>query len=326
LNVKNQDNQKQEKNSNSANVSICIDLVLIKNLTMTNYNELLDAGVHFGHLKRKWNPSMAPYIFMERNGIHIIDLNKTLVKLEEARNAMKQIAKSGKKILFVATKKQAKDTVSELVKKVNMPYMTERWPGGMLTNFATIRKAVKKIASIEKMETDGTFENMAKRERLQVMREKAKLEKDFGSIVDLTRLPSAVFIVDIHFEHIAVAEAKKLNIPTFAIVDTNSNPNEVDFPIPANDDASKSIGLIIGEMVKAIEEGIAERKVEKDKQAEDEEEERAEKMRIASLETIDEDEDSGTLTKKSVKRPRIEEKEDDMKPKAATKKLFTKKK
>jgi len=257
---------------------------------MTDYNELLDAGVHFGHLKRKWNPKMAPYIFTERNGIHIIDLNKTLVKLEEAANAMRQIAKSGKKVLFVATKKQAKDTVSELVSRVNMPYMCERWPGGMLTNFATIRKAVKKIATIDKMATDGTLENMSKRERLQVNREKAKLEKDFGSIVDLTRLPAAVFIVDILFENIAVAEARKLNIPTFAIVDTNSNPNEVDFPIPANDDASKSIGLIINEMVKAIEEGLAERKVEKDKQVEDEEEEKAERIRLKSLEGIDEDE------------------------------------
>ena len=257
---------------------------------MTDYNELLDAGVHFGHLKRKWNPKMAPYIFTERNGIHIIDLNKTLVKLEEAANAMRQIAKSGKKILFVATKKQAKDTVSELVSRVNMPFMCERWPGGMLTNFATIRKAVKKMATIDKMATDGTLENMSKRERLQVKREKAKLEKDFGSIVDLTRLPAAVFIVDILFENIAVAEARKLNIPTFAIVDTNSNPNEVDFPIPANDDASKSIGLIVNVMVKAIEEGLAERKVEKDKQVEDEEEEKAERIRLKSLEGIDEDE------------------------------------
>ncbi len=257
---------------------------------MVTYNELLEAGVHFGHLKRKWNPKMAPYIFTERNGIHIIDLNKTLAKLEEASNAMKQIAKSGKKILFIATKKQAKDIVSEVVKRANMPYMTERWPGGMLTNFATIRKAVKKMATIDKMATDGTLENMSKRERLQVTREKAKLEKDFGSIVDLTRLPAAVFIVDILFENIAVAEAKKLNIPTFAIVDTNSNPNEVDFPIPANDDAAKSIGIIVEEMVRAIEEGLADRKVEKDKQTEDEEEERAEKIRLKSLEGIDEDE------------------------------------
>jgi len=257
---------------------------------MATYNELLEAGVHFGHLRRKWNPKMAPYIFTERNGIHIIDLNKTLVKLEEASNAMRQIAKSGKKILFIATKKQAKDIVSELVKRVNMPYMTERWPGGMLTNFATIRKAVKKMATIDKMATDGTLDNMSKRERLQVTREKAKLEKDFGSIVDLTRLPAAVFVVDILFENIAVAEAKKLNIPTFAIVDTNSNPNEVDFAIPANDDASKSIGIIVEEMVKAIEEGLSERKTEKDKLSEEEEEEKAERLKLKSLEGIDEEE------------------------------------
>jgi len=294
---------------------------------MTSYNELLDAGVHFGHLKRKWNPNMAPYIFMERNGIHIIDLNKTLIKLEEARNAMRQIAKSGKKILFVATKKQAKDTVSELVQKVNMPFMTERWPGGMLTNFATIRKAVKKISNIERMEKDGTFDNMAKRERLQVMREKAKLEKDFGSIVDLNRLPAAVFIVDIVYEHIAVAEAKKLNIPTFAIVDTNSNPNEVDFPIPANDDASKSIGLIVGEMISAIEEGLADRKVEKDKQTEEEEEERAERMRLKSLEVIDED-DVDAHDKKTVKKLKeIEKDEETKRPlRAGGKRLSSKKK
>ena len=232
--------------------------------------QLLDAGVHFGHLKRKWNPNMAPYIFMERNGIHIIDLNKTAAKIEEAASAMKQIAKSGKKILFVATKKQAKDIVADIVKKANMPYVTERWPGGMLTNFATIRKAVRKMSSIDKMETDGTFENISKRERLQISRERAKLEKNLGSISELTRLPAALFIVDILKEHIAVAEAKKLNIPTFAIVDTNSDPNLVDFPIPANDDASKSIGLIIEVMANAIEEGLAERKFDKEKVAEEE--------------------------------------------------------
>jgi small subunit ribosomal protein S2 len=238
-------------------------------MARTNYNDLLDAGVHFGHLKRKWNPNMAPYIFMERNGIHIIDLNKTIAKIDEAANAMKQIAKSGKRILFVATKKQAKDTVAELVKQVNMPYVTERWPGGMLTNFATIRKAVKKMSIIDKMDTDGTFDNMSKRERLQVMRERQKLEKQLGSIADLNRLPAAIFIVDITKEHIAVAEAKKLNIPTFAIVDTNANPNEVDFPIPANDDASKSIHIIVKLMIEAIQEGLAERKLEKDKADED---------------------------------------------------------
>ena len=225
-------------------------------MARTNYNELLDAGVHFGHLKRKWNPNMAPYIFMERNGIHIIDLNKTIAKIDEAAAALKQIAKSGKKILFVATKKQAKDTVSKLVEQVNMPYVTERWPGGMLTNFATIRKAVKKMSAIDRMETDGTFDNMSKRERLQILRERAKLEKQLGSISDLNRLPAAIFIVDICKENIAVAEAHKLNIPTFAVVDTNANPHDVDYPIPANDDASKSIHIIVKLMIEAIQEGL----------------------------------------------------------------------
>ena len=211
---------------------------------------------------------MAPYIFMERNGIHIIDLNKTIAKIDEAAAAMKQIAKSGKKILFVATKKQAKDVVSTLVKQVNMPYVTERWPGGMLTNFTTIRKAVKKMATIDKMAVDGTFDNMSKRERLQVTRERAKLEKQLGSIVDLSRLPSAVFVVDTCKEHIAVAEARKLNIPVFAIVDTNANPNEIDFPIPANDDASKSIQVITQQMIDAIAEGLEERKLDRDKMIE----------------------------------------------------------
>jgi small subunit ribosomal protein S2 len=232
----------------------------------TNFQELLDAGVHFGHLKRKWNPAMAPYIFMERNGIHIIDLEKTIVKLDEAASAMKQISRSGKKILFVATKKQAKEIVSEKVKQVNMPYVTERWPGGMLTNFPTIRKAVKKMGSIDKMATDGTFTNLSKRERLQVTRQRAKLEKNLGSIVDLTRLPSALFVVDVSKEHIAVREAKRLGIPVFAMVDTNSDPSDIEFPIPANDDASKSISLIIGLLCDAIEEGLNERKLEKDKE------------------------------------------------------------
>ncbi len=230
----------------------------------TNFNELLEAGSHFGHLKRKWNPAMAPYIFTEKNGIHIIDLNKTVVKINEAADALKQIAKSGKKILFVATKKQAKDIVSEKVKSIGMPYVTERWPGGMLTNFATIRKAVKKMATIDKMSTDGTFNNISKKEKLQISRERAKLETNLGSIVDLTRLPAALFIVDIYKEHIAVAEAKRLNIPTFAIVDTNSDPNAVDYAIPANDDASTSITLITSIITKAIEEGLSERKVDKD--------------------------------------------------------------
>jgi small subunit ribosomal protein S2 len=240
----------------------------LKNTEMsrTNFNELLDAGVHFGHLKRKWNPAMAPYIFMERNGIHIIDLEKTGVKIEEAASAMKHIAKSGKKILFVATKKQAKEIVAEKVKAVNMPYVTERWPGGMLTNFPTIRKAVKKMSSIDKMAVDGTFMNLSKRERLQVTRQRAKLEKTLGSIIDLTRLPSALFIVDVSKEHIAVREAKRLGIPVFAMVDTNSDPSDIEFPIPANDDASKSISLIIGVLCQAIEEGLNERKNEKDKE------------------------------------------------------------
>ncbi len=232
----------------------------------TNFKELLDAGVHFGHLKRKWNPAMAPYIFMERNGIHIIDLEKTVAKIDEAASAMKHIARSGKKVLFVATKKQAKEIVAEKVKAVNMPYVTERWPGGMLTNFPTIRKAVKKMSSIDKMATDGTFLNLSKRERLQVTRQRAKLEKTLGSIIDLTRLPSALFIVDVTKEHIAVREAKRLGIPVFAMVDTNSDPSDIEFPIPANDDASKSISLIIGILCQAIEEGLNERKLEKDKE------------------------------------------------------------
>jgi small subunit ribosomal protein S2 len=228
-------------------------------------DQLLEAGVHFGHLKSKWNPNMAPYIFMERNGIHVIDLNKTVVKLEEAAAALKQVAKSGKKILFVATKKQAKEIVAESVKKVNMPYVTERWPGGMLTNFATIRKAVKKMATIDKMAADGTYETISKKEKLTISREREKLETQFGSITDMSRLPAALFIVDISKEHIAVAEARRLNNPTFAIVDTNSNPNLVDYPIPANDDAAKSISLIMDVVIAAVQEGLSERKQEKEK-------------------------------------------------------------
>ena len=233
----------------------------------TNFDQLLDAGVHFGHLKRKWNPNMAPFIFMEKNGIHIIDLQKTAVKLDEAANACKQIAKSGRKILFVATKKQAKDIVASRVKQINMPYVTERWPGGMLTNFPTIRKAVKKMASIDKMGTDGTFGTLSKRERLQITRQRAKLEKNLGSIADLTRLPAALFVVDVSKEYIAVREANRLNITVFGMVDTNSDPNSVDFPIPANDDASKSIALIIDTVCQAIEEGIKERKMDREKEA-----------------------------------------------------------
>lgn len=229
-------------------------------MTQATFEELLDAGCHFGHLRRKWNPNMAPYIFMERNGIHIIDLYKTQAKIDEAANSLRQLARSGKKILFVATKKQAKDIVAELVSKVNMPFVTERWPGGMLTNFQTIRKAVRKMVSLDKLIASSQYNNLSKRERLQIEREREKLQKNLGSIADLNRLPSAVFVVDIIKEHIAVAEARKLNIPTFAIVDTNSNPNLIDFPIPANDDASKSIALIVGKMVEAIEEGINERK------------------------------------------------------------------
>lgn len=231
----------------------------------TDYKELLQAGVHFGHLKRKWHPKMAPYIFMEKNGIHIIDLHKTSAKLDQAAQAMKQIAKSGKKILFVATKKQAKEVMEGRVKPTTMPYVTERWPGGMLTNFATIRKAVRKMSSIDNMMKDGTFDVLSKRERLQITRQRAKLERDLGSIADLNRLPSALFVVDIKKEAIAVNEAKKLNIPTFAIVDTNSNPESVDFPIPANDDAAKSIDKILEVVTKAVNEGLEERKVEREK-------------------------------------------------------------
>ncbi|MCD6346890.1 MAG: 30S ribosomal protein S2 [Bacteroidales bacterium] len=236
-------------------------------MSRTNFQELLEAGVHFGHLKRKWNPQMAPYIFMERNGIHIIDLHKTVVKIDEAADALKSVAKSGRKILFVATKKQAKEIVAENVKAIGMPFITERWSGGMLTNFPTIRKAIKKMSSIDKMATDGTFENMSKREKLQVTRQRAKLEKLLGSIKDLTRLPAALFIVDVSKENIAVKEAQKLNIPIFGMVDTNSNPESIDFAIPANDDASKSIALITGIICKAIQEGLDERRVEKDKEA-----------------------------------------------------------
>jgi small subunit ribosomal protein S2 len=235
-------------------------------MSRTNFKDLLDAGVHFGHLKRKWNPKMAPYIFMENNGIHIIDLHKTVVKVDEAAAAVKQIAKSGRKILFVATKKQAKEIVAERVKQVNMPYVTERWPGGMLTNFPTIRKAVKKMSSIDKMMTDGTFDNLSKREKLQISRQRAKLEKNLGSISDLNRLPAALFVVDVQKEYIAVHEAKRLNIPVFAMVDTCCDPTPIDFVIPANDDASKSIALIVDVMTKAIEEGLEERKAEKEKE------------------------------------------------------------
>lgn len=241
----------------------------LKNMSKTNFKELLDAGVHFGHLKRKWNPNMAPYIFMERNGIHIIDLHKTVKKIDEASAALRQIAKSGRKILFVATKKQAKELVAEKIKLINMPYITERWSGGMLTNFPTIRKAVKKMTSIDKMTADGTFDHLSKREKLQITRQRAKLEKILGSIKDLTRLPAALFVVDISKEKIAVAEAIKLNIPVFGIVDTNSDPANIDFPIPANDDASKSISLIVDIVCDSIREGLIERKAEREKEVAD---------------------------------------------------------
>jgi len=247
------------------------------------FNELLESGAHFGHLKRKWNPAMAPYIYAEKNGIHIIDLNKTVAKIDEAAAALKQIARSGKKILFVATKKQAKDIVAEKVKAVGMPYVTERWPGGMLTNFATIRKAVRKMSQIDKMATDGTFDNISKKEKLQISRERAKLEINLGSVADLTRLPSALFIVDISKEHIAVAEAKRLGIPTFAIVDTNSNPNFVDYAIPANDDASTSVAYIVELMCKAINEGLGDRKMDKEAIAADEKENKNSKEEAEAL-------------------------------------------
>jgi small subunit ribosomal protein S2 len=305
-------------------------------MSRTTFEELLDAGVHFGHLRRKWNPNMAPYIFMERNGIHIIDLYKTMAKIDEAAAALKQIAKSGKRVLFVATKKQAKEIVAEHVKRVNMPYVTERWPGGMLTNFATIRKAVRKMASIDKMMNSPSYNNISKKERLTVTRERAKLEKNLGSIADLNRLPAAVFIVDILKEHIAVAEAKKLNIPTFAIVDTNSDPRQVDFPIPANDDASKSISLIVETMVKAMEEGIVERKLDKDKKAVDDErtEPREDELEIKTksgvfeeLETEEEEEEGISVVRKDFVETKVAkikglaEEESDEKPKVPRKRI-----
>ena len=232
-------------------------------MSRTNFDQLLQAGCHFGHLKRKWNPAMAPYIYTERNGIHIIDLHKTAVKIDEAADALKQIAKSGKKILFVATKKQTKEVIAEKAKSINMPYVIERWPGGMLTNFPTIRKAVKKMANIDKLMADGTYSNLSKRELLQITRQRAKLEKNLGSIADLTRLPSALFVVDVLKEQIAVREANRLGIPVFGIVDTNSDPNNIDFVIPANDDAKDSVEVILNACCSAIAEGIEERKAEK---------------------------------------------------------------
>ena len=235
----------------------------------TDFNQLLEAGVHFGHLKRKWNPKMAPYIFMEKGGIHIIDLHKTVVKIDEAAAAMKQIAKSGRRILFVATKKQAKEIVAEKVQAVGMPYVTERWPGGMLTNFPTIRKAVKKMATIDKMSADGTYDKFSKREKLQISRQRAKLEKNLGSIADLTRLPAALFVVDVQKEVNAVREARRLNIPVFAMVDTCCDPTDIDYVIPANDDRAQSIAVVLDAMCGAINEGLEERRIEKEKEAEE---------------------------------------------------------
>jgi len=259
-------------------------------MAQPSVQEMLEAGVHFGHLRRKWNPAMAPYIFMEKNGTHIIDLNKTSVKLDEACKAVKSMARSGKKILFVATKKQAQGVIAREAQRVNMPYVTERWPGGMLTNFATIRKAVKKMATIDKMATDGTFDTISKRERLMITRQREKLEKDLGSIADLTRLPSALFIVDIVKEHIAVNEAHRLSIPTLAIVDTNANPKEVDFAIPGNDDAARSVELIVRAITDAIAEGLAERKAGKGAEVEEEveeEEDDAEVIEASSDEEVE---------------------------------------
>lgn len=242
-------------------------------MARVTFEQLLAAGAHYGHLTRKWNPAMAPYIFGDKNSIHIIDLNKTSAKLEEAANALKNIAKSGRKVLFVSTKKQVKQGVAERAKGINMPYVTERWPGGMLTNFVTIRRSVREMATIDRMRTDGTMDSMSKKERLMLERHREKLQTLFGSIADLTRLPAALFVVDVNIEHIAVAEAKRLNIPTFAIVDTNSDPNVVDFPIPANDDAATSVDLIVGTVTKAIEEGLNERKLDRDKDVKDKSEE-----------------------------------------------------
>ena len=240
-------------------------------MSRTDFNTLLEAGAHFGHLKRKWNPKMAPYIFMEKNGIHIIDLHKTVLKLDEAANALKQIAKSGRRVLFVATKKQAKEIVAEKIAAIGMPYVTERWAGGMLTNFPTIRKAVKKMSTIDKMTNDGTFDNFSKREKLQIARQRAKLEKNLGSIADLTRLPAALFVVDVQKESNAVKEAKRLNIPVFAMVDTCCDPTDIDYVIPANDDATKSIAVILDAVCGAIGEGLEERKLEKEKEAQENE-------------------------------------------------------
>ena len=276
--------------------------------------ELLDAGVHFGHLTRRWNPNMAPYIYMERNGIHIINLYKSAAKMQEAGEALKKIAASGRKILFVATKKQAKEIVAEQAEKANMPYITERWPGGMLTNFVTIRKAVKKMASIDRMKKDGTFNTLSKKERLQVDRLRAKLEKNLGSIADMTRLPGALFVVDITREHIAIKEAQKLNIPIFAMVDTNSDPREVDYVIPANDDASKSINKVVSYVSESIVEGLSDRKSNKDSKKEDKESksEKAPKMPKAEGEVPSKDASDKKAMKEAKKDVKLESKQETL--------------
>jgi len=275
-------------------------------MSRTNFNELLQAGVHFGHLRKKYNPAMAPYIFMEKNGIHIIDLNKTVAMVEDATAAMKQIAKSGKKILFVATKKQAKGVVAETAEALNMPYITERWPGGLLTNFATIRKSIKKMQTIDKMKEDGTFDTLSKRERLQIERQRTKLDLNLGSIVKMTRMPEAIFIIDTNKENIALAEANKLGIRSFAMSDTNTNPAQVSFPIPANDDASKSIECILSIVSKAITEGLAERDADQDKKAE-EKKEKAKKI-TEGLEEVVTDQDKKPDEKKEKHRKRVQAK------------------
>ena len=277
--------------------------------------ELLDAGVHFGHLTRRWNPNMAPYIYMERNGIHIINLYKSAAKMQEAGEALKKIAASGRKILFVATKKQAKEIVAEQAEKANMPYITERWPGGMLTNFVTIRKAIKKMASIDRMKKDGTFNTLSKKERLQVDRLRAKLDKNLGSIADMTRLPGALFVVDITREHIAIKEAQKLNIPIFAMVDTNSDPREVDYVIPANDDASKSINKVVSYVSDAIVEGLSDRKSNKDSKKEDKEtksEKAAPKMPKAEGEVPSKDASDQKAMKEAKKDVKLESKQETL--------------
>ena len=281
-------------------------------MSRTSFDQLLEAGSHFGHLKRKWNPAMAPYIFMERNGIHIIDLHKTVAKVDEAAAALKQIAKSGRKVLFVATKKQAKQVLADKATSIGMPYVTERWPGGMLTNFPTIRKAIKKMTTIDKMAKDGTFDQLSKRERLQITRQRAKLEKNLGSIADLNRLPSALFVIDVMKEHIAVAEANRLGIPVFAMVDTNSDPNNIDFIIPANDDATKSIEVILGAVCAAINEGLEERKVEKIDSASENEEQapvRRERKAKAAKKEIIAKEDEEAMNANVLSKMKVKEEE-----------------